>query len=165
MLHWQLIILKVCTWNIRWFSGLCSPLYDILLDYNIIHSSYTHEAQLSMCLDRYSPKVRWYSANHCEGLCVCFQERYCKVCSVVHENVRTPHKSSNSFCRDVWWLDLQFHLKALTTTVRSLWTTKYCTFILYGPCIFPSHLSSLLALLKKYRDKSQNRFLIENKCM
>ena len=63
----------------------------ILLDYNVIHNSYAPEAQLSMCLDRYCPKVRWYNAKHCEEMCVCFQEQYYKVCIVVHGNKNSLH--------------------------------------------------------------------------
>ena len=38
---------------------------------------------------------------------------------VLYMKTSTPHKSRSSFCRGVWWLDLQFHLKAFTTTVWS----------------------------------------------
>ena len=91
------IITKCCTHHLSFSKYVleifgdsqiipCMLMLTAIWHYNIIHSSYAPEAQLSMCLDRYSPKVRWYNAKQCEGMYVCFQERYCKV-YIVHENV------------------------------------------------------------------------------
>ena len=93
-----------------------------------------------------------------------------KVCiarAVLHENGRTPHNwacvvsKGTSFYlhREVWWLNLQFRLN--TTTVCSLWTAKFCIFILYSPHSFrlasPSHLFSK----KKTTEASHKIFRME----
>ena len=43
-------------------------------------------------------KVRWYNAKHSVVMCVCFQEKYYKVCAVravADKNVRTPHNRAH----------------------------------------------------------------------
>ena len=78
---------------------------------------------------------------------MCASGEVCIARAVVHENRRTTHNwacvvskgSSFYFCRETWWLHLQFHLSDFTKAVP---------FILHRPFIFPSNLSSLLPFLK-----------------
>ena len=64
--------------------------------------------------------------------------------------------------KQVWYLDLQFHLEALVfmTIFSSLRTNKFYTTILYSPYIFPSAsppTSSLLPFLQKKNSKNKSQ--------
>ena len=104
-------------------------------------------ADTAVCEDCNSPKVRCYNANIVRGMyLVCFQEKYVLLGLLYMKMLglhTTEHnvvcKSSSSyFCREVWWLDLQFHLKAFTTTLCSLYCEQQSSVHSY----FTDHASS-----------------------
>ena len=117
------------------------------------------EAQLSMCLD----SLPWYQYE--EGIqstwrlwqvrsgCINANYKVCTTRAVVHENVRTPHN---------WACLVSKGSSEKFDGYNFNWKhSKFCTFILYRPCIFllPSPPPTFLSYKQHSKlNKSQKSF-------